>query len=1048
MEENDPLIQHVITCLYSILKLNFKTLLPSNPQHITIYQNVKTIIIKCLEKYLTMKNPPKFITINIADCFSILILSGVFSNWTTCISDLIEESKRKNILIIYYIVLRALADINILIYYRKKYEEDDEDGEDIKLTQPLLLIDGERMKIKGELINNNKIVMKYIIDIYNIIKNINDNENLKKEFLYVILDTVGCWANFGINILKNNDIAQIIYFIMFNYEIERPEKFTDLILECISNSNNAKIYKDIEIEENSIKEQLSKKLFDNIDQNEIKEIYFLIEFIFKNLETFKGKSLKDMSEYQKKLFSSYLKIFSSIIENYVYLFFIFQEKSAKILEYFQYFITSRTRTISYLFIEDLGEMRNYINNFYRFSEENKEQSINYFKTIFFAVLENCTFNKLDINDISLLEKEILSKSKILSFSRQEAQINDYLYKNKFEEFDSELLDVSMSVEYYRNVVEDVFSNIFSILFRNFGEGPLISILQETLIVSLYQHENNALIVDVLFFVLSSISDFYDLNDGSKETKEFKTIRLILNVINDFLNKKIVIENQRIFVDLMVLINRYYSYFAREQNVFFNVIRFLFQIAIHTNNEKIEMGCYIILSNISNEKNENIQTDNNLIDDFFTLFKNKYQVYNYNQISPLTEIIKIIFSLLGINYNNSKKFLSEENIEFYKKIIQNISLPINQNIKELLTQYDSNSNNPKYKEILISEIKKSYIIQGKIISLLGEFNLEIKNYFVQLYLNNYLFLTEKIMHLFYANGTIMDFIYEFFENISITIGEKCQNNIDNICKLFIDFFISGKGHINHKLFKILKIIYLSLLESAEKNNTNYMKYNQYVKDKYILIIENLMEIISKCDPKNPSIKEKLRIFTLFHSEVFPKLLIDKSDIRMHGLIEKLIKFLIQCITVLQTLEKEVERTDERIIYPLINSFKSIFNNASFINSNNNVPSYIYTSAKELLKFVYFNRLNKTSRETLAEFYVIFMKYDMEHFCEIFKQLLIENNQKFNDKMIKEVLDYFIIFKEDKSACMKMIKIIIEIIKGDGDWNKFSNLLALSAKQKLK
>ena len=175
MEENDPLIQHVITCLYSILKLNFKTLLPSNPQHITIYQNVKTIIIKCLEKYLTMKNPPKFITINIADCFSILILSGVFSNWTTCISELIEESKRKNILIIYYIVLRALADINILIYYRKKYEEDDEDGEDIKLTQPLLLIDGERMKIKGELINNNKIVIEYIIDIYNKIKNINDN---------------------------------------------------------------------------------------------------------------------------------------------------------------------------------------------------------------------------------------------------------------------------------------------------------------------------------------------------------------------------------------------------------------------------------------------------------------------------------------------------------------------------------------------------------------------------------------------------------------------------------------------------------------------------------------------------------------------------------------------------------------------------------------------------------------------------------------------------------------------------------------------------------
>ena len=122
----------------------------------------------------------------------------------------------------------------------------------------------------------------------------------------------------------------------------------------------------------------------------------------------------------------------------------------------------------------------------------------------------------------------------------------------------------------------------------------------------------------------------------------------------------------------------------------------------------------------------MKDDYNLIEDIFKLFNEKYSMYNYKKILLLKNIMGIILSLLGINHNNSKNILSQEKIEFYKDITQKISFPINEKIKELLLKYENSINNNNDQEFLISEINKSYVIQGQIIFLLDEFNLEIKN----------------------------------------------------------------------------------------------------------------------------------------------------------------------------------------------------------------------------------------------------------------------------------------------------------------------------------
>ena len=674
MEETNPLLVHIISCIFDLLKKHFKLLLSTNPKNKGIYQNIKTLIMKCLERYLRMNNPNKLITTYIAECLSILILSGVFYHWTSCIPDLIEESMNSN-LTLCYLVLRALADIDILIYYNRIEEEEE-------YTNPLIINNGERLQIKDKLINNNEIVMKYIIFIFNGIKDISDDNN-KNRFISTILDTVRCWANFKINILKNLELAEIIYFIMNNYIIEIPKKFSFLVMDCISQSDNTKIYQSINTDKGETPEQLSEKIFKSINIEERKGLDLLLEFLFPNLDYFKDKDPALLSENKRKLFISYLHILSSIIENYIYLFFNFyDERSSKMLEYFKDFLIYKKRKISSIFFEGLGEMRNFINNFYRFSGLNDDQKsdfANYFMKIFFGVLENCAYNKLDLNKTSLLDKEILNNN-CLSLDKNSANFNNSESKNNLEEYDTEFMDELMSVDDYRNIAGDVFYNIFFIFLENYGDNASAFFLEKKILpriydIKIFNDENYPLIVDVIFFALCSLSEIFDVMDYESDN-QLKSLNVILNVINNFLEAKIVIDNSRILIDFMVLIYKYHNFIAKEKDLFFKVIKFLLNISKSTNNEKIEKSCYMILSNLCHEKNENIKNDYSLIDEIFSLFNDKYSKYDYKEIAPLKNIIGIVLSLLGIKNSNSKNILSKEKIDFYKDITEKISYPIN------------------------------------------------------------------------------------------------------------------------------------------------------------------------------------------------------------------------------------------------------------------------------------------------------------------------------------------------------------------------------------
>ena len=1007
-------------------------------ENFNIYEAIKKLILECLAKYLKMSKPKNSTSSSMADCITALILSGLLDHWKNCISDLIDECIKGN-KILCFIVLRALADIDLLIHYSKTEED--------SYTSPINIQTVDKMKIEQKLIDNNQKVKKFIIDIDNIIKTFSENDEYKNDFISALFDSIRCWSNFELNIFKNIELANIVIFMMDNYQIQKPQNLSDLIMECITKSQNSKIYRDINLDENEAPEKLSQRILKKIDKEEKIILDLLLKSLFPKLQIFQNIKLNETSEEKRKLLVAYLRIFESIIENYIYLFFNFEDdKSQQMLEFFKYFLKYKKRKISYLFIEGMGEMRTFINNFYRFSGLNKDQKsefINYFMNIFYGVLENCAYNNLPINNLSYLDNEIVNKFNSLVLSRDNQNFT-FENKNDIEEYDSEFIEEMMTVESYRNYAGEVFYNIFFIYLENFGDEASAYILEKKIVSRIYDKNilndpRYPLILDVILFSLCSLAEVFDIKYPTK------CWNVIKNVVNDYLSSQIVVQNQGIFIDILVLIYKYYNFIAKDKDIFWKAMKFLLDASNRLNNEKIETSCYVILSNLCSEKDENIQDDFNLIKELFNLFNEKYQKYNLYKIAPLQNIIESIFNLIGIKCNNSNKDISQDNLQFYSKMISELSSLMNNKIKDLLDKYILNSNNKSLEELLISEIVKCYNIQEIILSKLEAFNKEIKNYFINEYLNNYLFLTEKIMNIFYNNDKLMNNIFEFYTKIAKAFEINSQNSIEYINKLFINFFIEEKGSNSYKSILILKELYVSLFKSAEKDNNLYIECNKYIIEYYFIIIQNFMEKIKKIQKLDKNIKEKLKVLFDIVISVFPKLIINPQEQKIIKLMEELITFLINCVQLMQKLENEVELNEEFIIYNLIKTFNIIFSNNTFVQNDNNIGIYLNNSIIELWKTNDFKQFNTTSRSNLVNLYATALSLDVNNFCNIFVKL-IEN--KFDKKYIQAIVEYLNVFKDKTSNCKKMINTVIQIIKGNEKLIQLDFLQTHTVKEKFK
>ena len=903
-----------------------ETLLSTNPKDEAIYNNVKILILKCIkDKYLKMDNPNDIVRKTISDCLTLIIISGIFYNWQTCIQELINERIHQNIKYI-FIVLRALGSIDTFLYSKNELLTEDNYDDD------LIILQSNKIQIKEKLYENKDIVIDFLLNIYNNINNI-QNENLRQIMITQLFDTTRCWTNFNLNLLKSINISEMIFKIMEKYNINNVEYFSDMISDSISNSNNAHIYKNIE---NDSPEKLSQELLKLIDLEEKKGLDFLLSFIFKKLDQLKNKE-NSLNHYEKKLLKEFAKVLASIIENYIYFFFNFNDKkSVMVLNWFSYFLKYKKRNISWLFFEGLSEMKSFINDYYKFYGLNQEQKIefvNYLMDIVYGVMENCSYSKLDQKDISLLEQEILCNNNELCFDYQKPN-------NINENKDLEDLDENEDIDLneYRTNADSVFSSIFFILiinFKDYGTSQFLNKILSALNFDEIKGKTNVkdqyldIKIDVIFFVISSVIEIFEMEQAEN------SINIIHKMLKEFLNSKIILENQRIFIDFIVFINKFAKNLVTQPDNFKNVMDFLLLVSKRSNNQIIIDSCYIVLLNICKEINDNIKIDDSFINEVFNLYKETYKKYQYPNIKPLEKIIQILLSIAGVNQSRIPEGKGpKENLDYdpnLKNVIENISFPINNQIKNILEEYIKNNQNTNIKRVLKLEILKSYFLQGKILVSLKEFSKPLSDYFLQVHLKETLNSTKIIFDLFQEDKDIIQPLIDFYASNASDIGDSCHNNFNLFNDILINYFLSSENH--YKVVEVIKLLYLSFLISIDKTSELYSKNNKYILDQYCLIMNNLINSISKENKINEIIKEKIKIISDFHYFVFNKLYIDFSPIiqkneliKYYNFIQNVITFFIKCISLFQNCDIN-EPINELIISSIINSFNVFFINIS-------------------------------------------------------------------------------------------------------------------------
>ena len=128
-DQNDPLLDHIIICIYGLLKEHIATLISTNKSQQKIYADIKGLIFECVKKrYLNVVNPSYIMRKNICDCLSILIISGITCSWKSSIEDLIKEANSDNPEMI-FIALRAIADCDLIMnFYESKNEKENDDN--------------------------------------------------------------------------------------------------------------------------------------------------------------------------------------------------------------------------------------------------------------------------------------------------------------------------------------------------------------------------------------------------------------------------------------------------------------------------------------------------------------------------------------------------------------------------------------------------------------------------------------------------------------------------------------------------------------------------------------------------------------------------------------------------------------------------------------------------------------------------------------------------------------------------------------------------------
>ena len=891
-------------------------------------------------------------------------------------------------------------------------------------------------------------------------------QTIKHTYLATIIFG-NCYEELNNIIIKKSEENQIKEKFMKN-----KEEFKSFINTILTNSNNVKLYnKTIILAKNLIIFEVNtlqipnmiKVIFDNINKSNIDSISKLIT---RCISYSKCKKLEDdfggfdLSEYDKKmnkdellsltLIIEYISLYVNnnnnydndvlfglgiilceIIENYVYLLFKKDIISQKLLKLFFFFISNKSRIISQLFFESLLVIKNFINACYRFNNYSKDEKIefsNYLLKICENLIKNCTYKKIEKQEILLNQNNICISHEYDNESTKNIKEKNNNHINDEEDINE--ID-EIPINEYRNNAEDAFFNIFLIFANNFlTEGvnfffesitkeiiPLLKLKIEEI------NSGNILLIESVIFAVKSIVNCFE----TLMTDKTPLIQFTL-----FLMKSNIINNDYIFSNFLLLIEEASTYFDYDKKIYSEIIYFLLnqiELRMNVKNQErlIQLDTAVLLSVCES-------SDDIYIDD---LWQKMYCLYNkyYNQFSEislynLTESICSSLILQQEEKDNMKDNNSFDNSDVEGEIDNKYIK--NGNMNEELSNNQLIINFTKIVELPLIRIKEIFeIINNKSISnVFGNKEKEellkkeiIKNFNVitrilkQTTFIDDKFIINEIFNIIYSNS---------FEHIKMIIKEF--NNNTELMKSILKMFIKSSFYLNietiNKIFNQFNELMINIFITNNENYSGmYVLKNiysiklKYMSDKnldnkfYIDILDNFIKLNKQiCSSILSNITnqfELIHCLSSLFSNIFPELTVLRKE-----------DYVILMDTLYIFMEGIKTICENNIIKSILSCFTCL------INSKKN--ELVINKYSEIIKCAFYaiDHYNNMVINDFNIFCFSCIKYDKSLFLIVLKDILnTKEFSCFNNKYKNVIINYFDYYFDN---CSKLKNIVIDMM----------------------
>ena len=800
---------------------------------------------------------------------------------------------------------------------------------------------------------------------------INTN-NIDKKLYKKTVDLAKNLTSFEVNILH---IPNLIKIVLNDININNIDSLSELICESIKCSNSRKLEETSDLNINEYDEIINK--------DELISFSYIIDIIIYYVQKHNNPD--------EDIIFGFAKIFSSVTENFVYLFFKKDILSQKIFNLFFFFISHKIRKISQIFFETIPIIKNFISN-YKFSNYSQNEKIefsNFLLKVLLNILNNCKFKTIKKKQDIFLNEEYISINNLNLNKNDEKNIND--------EYVDDINEVT--IEDYRNAAEDVFSNIFLIFVENYGkEGTNYFFDQITkVIIPLLKknvkelNEEQILSVEVIIYAINSIID------------NFMNVDLDKTVLNKFtllfLYSPILLNNF-ILLNFLLLIQAESIYFDYNKELFSElIIFFLKQLTLkinENNSEDLNRLISTVLLSVCDSCNGLFIED--IWEKMYQAYLNYYDKFSFFSLYNITESLCSCLIIQedesGSDEENNKKqnlnFLSnEEIINHLKKIIEPPVLRIIKIGEIILNKNNSEIYGNKIMEeklkleiiknfnVITCVLKQISFIEDKIIiNILFNIIYNKISEYLNLIINEYN-KDNTIIH------CIMSTLIKCSSHFSITSLNQIFPKFND---LMINLFLNNND--NYQCINVLKNIYSLKLQNIKDKNISNNEYAQI----YNNFLKLNRQICSNIITSSNNQLELMQCLSSFFVSVFPHLnIINKED------------YVIVSDTIILFNEGIKTLCENTLIKNILYAF------ISFIESKN--TDLIQQKFNEIIQSVFssFDHLNANTLKGFVLFTNICLKVNKRAFMIIFKETL--NNSEFNcfnnDKknMIYNYIDHF-------------------------------------------